>query len=39
MSKFLADGGKDWENPGGWFVGIEFPSVLKKEHVEIPWVN
>ena len=36
--KFLADGG-DWENSGGGFEGIEFPSLLKKEHVEIPRVN
>ena len=39
MSKYLADGGGHWENPGGGFEGIEFPSVLKKEHVEIPRVN
>ena len=29
-SKFLADRWGDWENPGGGFESIEFPSVLKK---------
>ena len=27
ITKFLADGRGDWENPGGVFKGIEFPSV------------
>ena len=38
MSKFLADR-RDWENSGGGVEGIEFPYVLRKEHVEIPQVK
>ena len=39
LKMLLADRGGDWENPGGGFEGIEFPSLLKKEHAEILRVN
>ena len=39
MKIFLADRGEGgWESPGWGNEGVEFPSVLKKEHVEIPRV-